>query len=87
MRPAPDPANVPWFAIKINMALGRFAELLPNWVNPPTIQLLQLGATAHFKASTIKALAELGELSDTHFQQSSKTSAMGSKKLKSALIR
>lgn len=62
MQPAQDPGDLPWFAIRIGMALGRFVELLPNWVNPPTVQMLQLGALAHFKACTIKALAELGEM-------------------------
>ncbi|KAK9822600.1 hypothetical protein WJX74_009293 [Apatococcus lobatus] len=60
MQSAPEPGNLPWFAINIGVALGRFVELLPNWINPPTIQMLQLGALAHWKASTIKALAELG---------------------------
>ncbi|KAK9822555.1 hypothetical protein WJX74_004228 [Apatococcus lobatus] len=60
MQPAPDPSNLPWPAVKIGMALGRFVELLPNWVNPPGIQMLQLTAVSHFKATTIKALAELG---------------------------
>ena len=61
MQPAPNPSSLPWPAVKFGMALGRFLELLPNWINPPGIQMLQLAAVAHFKATTIKALAELGE--------------------------
>ncbi len=60
MQPAPDPSALPWLAIKFGMALGRFVELLPNYVQPSGIQMLQLTAIAHFKSSTIKALAELG---------------------------
>ncbi|KAK9861340.1 hypothetical protein WJX84_004029 [Apatococcus fuscideae] len=60
MRPGPDPSTVPWPLLKAGMALGRFLELLPNWMLPAGPQLLQLAAVAQFKAQTIKALAVLG---------------------------